>query len=250
MTVLQIDWRLTLGCPGRRASCSGRGTVGAPHRVAPGRAVSPTWGCPTPALPAQSCQGKPCLLACPLHRPPASNWPPPPPPTSFLSHPPPAWLPDRYLQIGCNVSLALACFVSVSDAQYLHFLSPAGVVADATWSAVLSGLKNQSPPWSDDKGVWKAWVCVCVLLMHADLCSAQHLVWMCVMCHSDVRFIRLSGSDGRIYAVCSLISLLFACKLRKDVPKFRTWQVNTSWHTCKTYKFGYIIFQEVVSAWV
>lgn len=115
--------RLTLGCPGRPVSCPGRGTVGAPGRSAPGWAVSPTWGCPTPASPAQSrhvARGNPCLLACPLLcRWPAWNWPPPPP-ASFLSRPLPAWLSDQYLHKGCDVSLGLACFVAVTDAPYLH----------------------------------------------------------------------------------------------------------------------------------
>lgn len=137
-------------------SCPGRGIVGAPGGAASGWAVSLTWGCPTPVRHAQSChvaRGSPCLLARPL-----PSWPPPPP-ACFWSCPLPACLCDQYLQKGCDVSLALAA-ISVTDAQYPYLLSPAGVVADTGWSAVLSGLMNQSSASCDDKGLWKVQVCV------------------------------------------------------------------------------------------
>ncbi len=91
--------RLTLGCPGRPASCPGRGMVGVPGRAAPVWGVSPTWGCPTPAqhvLSSLEAQGSLCLRARLVLCWPAPQWPRPPP-ASFLSRPLPAWLSDQYL---------------------------------------------------------------------------------------------------------------------------------------------------------
>lgn len=83
--------------------------------------------------------------------------------------------------------------LSLTDnAESLHLVSPVlylttGVVADTGWSALPKGSDDSALPLL----MAKESECVCPC-RHAGRGRYKQPVCMCVMCHSDVRFIRLS----------------------------------------------------------
>lgn len=96
--------------------------------------------------------------------------------------------------------------LALSDALYLHLLSPAAVVADSGWSSLLSGLMIQSSASSDDKKA--SGKCECLCLMHADSCSALLADISgrceCVLCVTEMLgLLDCQWADGRMM-VCVL----------------------------------------------